>query len=166
MGRGKEKATFCAFMIPRDASMNSTNSTHLPLNPLVTVAITTYNAEENIGSCLSSIFEQTYPAELFEVIMVDAGSKDNTLRIAEEYPVKVFVEEGCTRGRGRNLCLEKARGEIVVMIDSDNIAPSDWVERLVKYFEDPKVAHASIYHRTMEPRSGLMNLVLYYLRWT
>src|SRR5947209_2784299 len=52
--------------------------------PFVSIVIPTRNESENIKACLESIFSQNYPADLFEVVMVDDYSTDPTIRFAKE----------------------------------------------------------------------------------
>ena len=49
-------------------------------NTFISVIIAARNEEENIGNCIASIIKQTYPAHLFEVIVVDDHSNDSTAR--------------------------------------------------------------------------------------
>ena len=133
--------------------------------PVVTVGITTLNAAAQIESCLTAIFRQEYPKELLEVVVVDAGSTDATVEIAQRFETRVFVAPGCTRGRGRNICLEHANGEIFAMVDADNVIPPDWLEKLILCFSDDRIAHASMPHNTLPPGSGLISSVVYHLAW-
>ncbi|MFQ6618236.1 MAG: glycosyltransferase, partial [Fidelibacterota bacterium] len=53
--------------------------------PLVSVVIAARNEEENLPECLNSLVHQTYPEELYEVILVDDQSTDSTPEIAQNY---------------------------------------------------------------------------------
>jgi glycosyltransferase involved in cell wall biosynthesis len=57
--------------------------------PKVSIIVASYNNQETIGECLKSILAQNYPPDAFEVIVMDGGSKDNTIKIAEQFPIKV-----------------------------------------------------------------------------
>ena len=52
------------------------------MNEYITIVVPVLNGEKTIKSCLDSIFEVNYPEDKYEVIVVDNGSKDNTLMIA------------------------------------------------------------------------------------
>jgi succinoglycan biosynthesis protein ExoA len=103
-----------------------TNSTRLPL---VSVIVTGKNVEKYLEKCLESLLHQSYP--LLEVTYVDAASSDRSKNIAEKFGAKVAVDVSAnTPGRGRNLGLRVAKGEIIVFLDADCCAPSNWIDTL------------------------------------
>ena len=93
----------------------------------LSVIIPAYNAERFLAKCVASIAEQTY--ENIEIIVVNDGSKDSTLKIAEEYenkyPGSVIVIDKENGGHGStiNSSLIRASGKYYKIVDSD-----DWVE--------------------------------------
>ena len=97
----------------------------------VSVIIPTYNEEKDIGNCLSSLKNQSY--KNFEIILVDDGSKDNTLDVAKKFP-KVKMIKGEHRGPGfsRNLGAKEAKGNILVFIDADMSFEKDYIKNLIK----------------------------------
>jgi glycosyltransferase involved in cell wall biosynthesis len=100
-----------------------------PAVPLVSVVITVRNEELHLGQLLDSLLVQAPP---FEVVLVDAASRDRTLEIAREYErrhpdVIRVVERPGSRGFGRNTGVDRARGELVAFIDGDCFADSGWV---------------------------------------
>lgn len=92
--------------------------------PKVSVVITSYNAQNVIKRLLDSVFSQIGLNETFsmEVILVDDHSKDNTLEIAELYDVIIIKTIANSGGpnKGRNLGLEKASGDCIVITDHDD----------------------------------------------
>jgi rhamnosyltransferase len=107
----------------------------------VSVVIRTKNEDKNIGRTLSVLFSQTY--KNFEVIIVDSGSTDKTLIIAEKYPVKIYEirPEDFTWGYALNCGFEKAKGEYVVCLSAHALPLSDkWLETLVSNFDNHRVA--------------------------
>src|SRR3989344_7474683 len=89
--------------------------------PKISIIICTYNNKELVKRCLDSIFMQDYPK--FEVICVDGGSKDGTLKLLKQYKVKIInnkkrFPEG--PGMGKSQGVKKAKGEIIAFIDQDN----------------------------------------------
>jgi glycosyltransferase involved in cell wall biosynthesis len=103
-----------------------------PALPLISVVITVRNEELHLGQLLDSLLAQEAP---YEVVLVDAESRDRTFEIAqgyvERYPDRFrVVRRACSRGAGRNLGVELARGEFVAFIDGDCFADSQWLRML------------------------------------
>jgi glycosyltransferase involved in cell wall biosynthesis len=77
--------------------------------PTLSVVILTKNQEKNISICLNSLFGQSYKD--FEVIVIDANSRDNTANIAKAWGCRVLKEEGGHGfGFARNLGINASRG--------------------------------------------------------
>ena len=108
--------------------------------PFISVLICSLNGGKRIGDCLDSLNGQTYGRENFEIIVVDDGSSDDTGIIAKSYSVQVIRNE-INKGipSARNAALSAARGEIVVFIDDDCVADTQWLSSLVATFEDKSV---------------------------
>ena len=94
------------------------------------VIIPSYNEERDIGKCLKSLQSQTLKD--FEVIVVDDGSTDNTRKIVKKFK-KVKLLKGKHKGPGfsRNLGSKKAKGKILVFIDSDMEFDKDYLKNLI-----------------------------------
>ncbi len=97
--------------------------------PLVSVIIPAYNEENVISECLSSITKQIYKP--LEIIVVDDGSTDRTLKIAKEFKVKILTQNHKGPGVARNLAAAHAKGEILVFVDSDMTFEKDFITDLV-----------------------------------
>ena len=101
----------------------------------ISVIIPTYNEENVILECLRSLKEQTYPD--FEVIVVDDGSSDKTLKLAssfdtKKYRLEILKQDHKGPGAARNLGASRARGEILVFVDADMTFDRRFLSRLVK----------------------------------
>ncbi len=92
-----------------------------PSRPLFTVIIATYNAEKKLDRCLTSIARQTFSD--IEVIVIDGGSTDGTLRIINAYRQVIAYHES-TRDRGIyhawNKALGHATGEWICFLGADD----------------------------------------------
>ena len=103
-------------------------------SPSVSVIVVCWNAEHVLERCLDQLLAQDYAN--FEIIVVDDGSQDDTLAIAERLardgPVEI-VRSPRNRGcpHARNLGLDRARGEVVAFIDADGYAAPDWLSGVV-----------------------------------
>jgi rhamnosyltransferase len=110
-------------------------------NPKVSVVIRAYNEAANIGRLLTGIQQQT--CERVEVILVDSGSTDETLAIAESFGTRIvrIEPDEFTFGRSLNRGVAATRGEFVVIVSAHcyPVFP-DWIEQLLKSFDDPNVA--------------------------
>lgn len=99
------------------------------IDPLVTVVIPAYNEEEAIKECVSSLKKQTVKSE---IIVVDDGSKDQTVAVSESIGVKTFRQSHKGPGAARNLGARNAKGNILVFVDADMTFDSDYVSELTK----------------------------------
>ena len=100
--------------------------------PEITVIIPVWNGERRLGALLEAIASQTLPRSRFEVIVVDNGSTDGTVAIAEGFPfVKLLSEPQPGSYRARNRALAEALGEYVLFTDGDCVPAPDWIEQAV-----------------------------------
>lgn len=103
--------------------------------PLISVIVPVYNIMEYLPRCVQSIRNQTY--ENLEIILVDDGSTDGTGALcdslaARDSRVKVFHKENGGSSSARNLGLEKAAGEYIGFVDSDDYIGTFMYERLLE----------------------------------
>lgn len=107
----------------------------------ISICITTLNEEKTISNLLISLFNQTKAPD--EIIIVDGGSIDKTTKIIHHYikkykNIKLFSDSG-TLAKCRNISVDIATGDIVVITDSGCIANKDWLEKLTYHFKHEKV---------------------------
>lgn len=113
--------------------------------PFVSVVIPTYNRASLLPKLLESLMRQTYPADRFEVIVVDDGSKDETEQVVRKFtdsaPFSVIYLHQQRKGpaAARNLGIRHSRGEIIAFADSDVTVSEDWIENAVKHFKKNSV---------------------------
>lgn len=105
----------------------------------VSVIVPTWNEEKYLPRCLLSLVDQK-DTEPFEIIVVDGGSADQTVKIAEKYADKVLVKPGLPVGAARNLGVKNAESEILAFIDADTVASSHWVKQIADSFHNHAVA--------------------------
>lgn len=111
---------------------------------MISIIIPVYNLAPYIRRCMDSVVSQTY--ENWEVIVVNDGSKDNSLQILEEYTLKDSRVKVIDKDNGgvtscRRIGLEKAQGEFVFFLDGD-----DWLanETLANLYSCAKATMADI----------------------
>lgn len=101
---------------------------------MVSIVIPTYNAERFMPALLDSIFRNKI--DDMEVIIVDDCSKDNTVKVAKNYSVRVIeLEKNGGPAKARNIGVEAAKGDIVFFLDSDVIVLDGSIREVKDYFE-------------------------------
>lgn len=103
------------------------------MNELITIVINVYNREKYIKKCLDSIVNQTY--KNLEILIVDDGSTDNTVKICKSYKDKrIRIISGKNTGisLARNVGIDNAKGNYLYYVDSDDFIELDTIEYLYK----------------------------------
>lgn len=109
-------------------------------NTQLSVIVAARNESDVIQACIQSILKQNYPNQLFELIVVNDHSEDNTLAIAnsQQYEnLKVLnLPEGLT-GKKAAIAygIRQAKGQLVVTTDADCVVPSTWLQAIAAYYE-------------------------------
>ena len=116
--------------------------------PLVTISviIPARNEEENIQACLESVIAQTYPENLFEVIVIDDFSNDQTAKIVNSFAEKnvtLLSLKDSIKGEKLNsykkkaieMAISKAKGELIVTTDADCIVPNLWLQTIASFYK-------------------------------
>jgi Glycosyltransferases, probably involved in cell wall biogenesis len=91
------------------------------------IIIPAKNEQGYLPACLESLSRLAYPQEAYEVLMVDNGSTDNTVAIAQQYGARVFVCPELTIAGLRNFGARHAQGRCLVFLDADCTVASDWL---------------------------------------
>jgi glycosyltransferase involved in cell wall biosynthesis len=108
--------------------------------PAVSVIIPMRNEEHHIVGCLQSLLEQTYPAEGYELIVVDGESTDRSVelvrQLSESRPqVRLLSNPAAIVPSSMNMGIRSARGEIIVRADAHTLYPANYIENCVHYLE-------------------------------
>lgn len=103
--------------------------------PLISVIVPVYNTSNALAKCITSILKQSY--QNFELLLIDDGSKDDSLAICEAYALKderirVFHQKNSGVSSSRNLGIQMAMGNYVCFVDSDDWIDEDYLETLNK----------------------------------
>jgi glycosyltransferase involved in cell wall biosynthesis len=105
-----------------------------PNQMLISIIIPVYNEEQTIGNVIErvqTVMERS--GQKFEVIVADDHSFDNSLQVAKEYPVRVYsLTAHVGKGMGLRAGFAKAKGDIIVTIDSDGSHMPEELPRLLK----------------------------------
>src|SRR5262245_61304268 len=116
-----------------------------PLHPTVTVVIPNWNGQRFLPGCFESLRAQRFRE--FEVVLVDNGSRDDSLSLtATRYPeVRVIaLPENVGFAAAVNRGIKAGRGRYVALLNNDTEADPDWLRELVRALEaDPRAASAA-----------------------
>jgi glycosyltransferase AglI len=98
--------------------------------PLVSVVVPAYNAENSLPRLLEALGQQTAPVGLFEVLVVDDGSKDGSAEIVERSPHARLIRSPERGGSyaARNRGVTEARGGVLAFTDTDCVPAEDWID--------------------------------------
>ena len=118
--------------------------------PRISLVIATFNGASRIGTTLHSLLTQSLPSELWEAVVVNNNSSDTTSEVVEEFAaahpeVVIVLTEEPKQGlsHARNKGIEVAQGEIVVIIDDDEIASPHLLADYLHFFDShPEAAGA------------------------
>ena len=111
----------------------------------ITVIIPARNEEENIAACLDSVCNQSYPNDLFEVLVVDDYSTDNTASIVKLYEgknvklisLKDFIGDDINsyKKKAIEIAIAQSTGELIVTTDADCFVQQNWLQTIAAFYE-------------------------------
>jgi hyaluronan synthase len=136
--------------------------------PTCTVIVPAYNEGRQVLSTIRSLATSDYPGDKLRIIGVNDGSRDDTLRwllkARAEFPRRVQVIH-CPENRGKRRALyegfRRARGEIIVTVDSDSEVAPETLRRLLSPFRrDPSIGAVAGNVRVLNRREGLLPRML------
>lgn len=106
----------------------------------LSIIIPVYNTELFLSKCINSLLNQNIPFSDYEIIIVNDGSTDNSLLIAETFRkkhsvIRLFSQENIGVGAARNFGIREAIGKYLLFVDSDDYIQPDCLGSLIKYME-------------------------------
>jgi glycosyltransferase involved in cell wall biosynthesis len=101
----------------------------------VSIVVPVYNTAEYLPACLDSILAQSFTD--FELILVDDGSTDDSLRICEAYAfrdarIRVFHQQNAGVSAARNFGVEQAQGDWLCYVDSDDVVLPAYLQDMLE----------------------------------
>ncbi|NMH86666.1 glycosyltransferase family 2 protein [Flavivirga algicola] len=147
-------------------------------NPLISIIIAFYNEEDFLDRCLHSVSSQTY--NRFEVILINDGSTDFSLKIAKEYADSFFKANLITiqnsgHAEARNIGLENCTGDYVTFLDADDLLEPNMIEVFIEdiksfkadiaicdisvYSEDGKISYNSNWNGELSKKESTNELI-------
>ena len=104
------------------------------MDKAISVILPVLNEEDKIGQCLQAVFSQTIKP--LEVIVVDGHSIDATVEKAKNFPVRIFYEDYHTRAGACQIGVKNSEGFFIAFTDADCIPEINWLENLLKEFDE------------------------------
>ena len=104
---------------------------------LLSIVVPVYNVEKYIRSCMESIFRQNLDENVFEVIIVNDGTEDRSMEVIQDIinehsNITVINQENLSLSVARNNGIAKAKGEYILMPDSDDLLIDDSLSLLLE----------------------------------
>ena len=115
---------------------------------MISIVVPVYNVEKYLERCVDSLINQTY--ENIEILLIDDGSKDNSGQMCDEYANKdsritVYHKENGGLSDARNYGMDRAKGEYIIFIDSDDYVEPDMMEFLIGSIGDCDMATCGVF---------------------
>lgn len=110
--------------------------------PKVSIIVASYNSQDTIEECLKSILALDYPAGYLEVIVMDGVSKDATVKIAEQFPIRTYSIR-LNAPAAYNYAQKIASYDVLGFIDADAKVEPQWLKELVPHLNEFKVVGVS-----------------------
>ena len=144
--------------------------------PFISIIIAARNEEKNIGNCLQSIINQTYPRDKWEVIVTDDHSTDKTVAVINSFQdgnVRVlhlanFVGNeilNSYKKKSIETALQFAKGELIVTTDADCVVPPKWIDTLIAFYKEKNPVFVALpvvfLHASLKEGLGLRLLKIF-----
>lgn len=134
----------------------------------IAITVGVYNEEKHIADLLDALLRQTQLPD--EIIIVDDGSKDKTAEIIKEYSrhnaiLKYIYQENAGPAAARNKAWKNSVSDICIFTDGDCVPEKNWVEELIKPFEDERVGATAGTYKTLNNESLLARFIGYEIDW-
>jgi len=133
--------------------------------PFMSFMIPTYNADKYLQLCLESIFSQEYPKDKIEVLIIDGGSKDDTMEISRRFPVRILKNPKRLAEIGLAIGVRESKGDFIVAFAADNALPTRlWLRKMIKPFQENKDLAGAFPFPEVNPRNSSMNRYYCHIR--
>lgn len=130
----------------------------LPSYPSVSIVIPVLNEQDRIPACLNSVFQQDYPREKLEVLVIDGGSSDNTVKLAQQFPVTILSNPKKIAEYGKAIGIEHTDSQFFVLLDADNvIGQSNWLKQMIYPLLDNQSLLGSMSYYLDDPDDFYLN---------
>lgn len=111
--------------------------------PTVTIVVPAWNEGETLTGTIQSLLALDYPRDRFTIFIVDDGSTDNTLEIAQRFSnnpqIKIFTKENGGKFTTLNLGIAECTTDLIGCLDADSFVDSQALKEIIPYFDNEEV---------------------------
>ena len=116
----------------------------------VSILIPARNESDNIQACIQSILNQKYPSHLFEIIVIDDHSEDETVALVQQFQttnihvllLKDFIKDrnklSSFKKKAIEIGVKNSKGDLIISTDADCLVPKDWFNYIISFYEKNK----------------------------
>ena len=133
--------------------------------PFVSIVIPAFNEEKKLRPTLESVLKLEYPKNKYEVIIINDGSKDNTVDQAKQlikeysdYDIKLLNQKNKGKGAALNHGLRKSKGEYFICLDADSYVSKDALKKILPHFTSDNIAAVLPLLKVNKPKSILQKM--------
>jgi glycosyltransferase involved in cell wall biosynthesis len=117
----------------------------------ISIIVPAHNEEQYLSQCLTSLLNQNYPPNRYEIILVNNNSTDRTQEIAKSFGVTVIEQNHGPVGAVRNAGAKQAKGNILAFIDADCVAPRNWLSTGFESISKDEATYGGGYNLRSDP---------------
>ncbi len=130
----------------------------------ISIIISAYNEEKKISDSIESLKSIDYPKNLYEIIIVNDGSKDKTTDIVKKYAdgENIILVDN-KKNKGKAACLNQgislAKGSFVACMDADTVVPKDIFKKTLPYFKNPEIGSVTVSVEVKHVKNFLQKII-------
>lgn len=130
--------------------------------PSVAIVVPLYNEERTVGATMRSLLALDYPADKLEIIAVDDGSVDDSLRVLQAFNddprVRIYSKDNGGKHSAMNYALARTSAELIGCLDADSVVAKDALLRIVPVFDNPLIGAVTPGIHVREPKTVLQHM--------
>lgn len=112
--------------------------------PSVAIILATLDNERTVADCLRSVANLDWPPEDLDILVIDGGSRDDTLGLVRARPVRLFVRTGAGTFFRQTFAAGQTDAPCLLFLEPRCTAPQDWVRSSLHYLQFPEVAGVGV----------------------
>lgn len=104
--------------------------------PIISIIVPAYNQEKYVGRCIRSLLSQSLKKELFEIIVINDGSKDKTSNALQVFKKDIIIiknKKNLGLPKSLNIGIKQAKSNYIIRVDSDDYVNEDFLSIIIKF---------------------------------